>query len=132
MPGNGRQLANLRIDTRGHTKEVQVQWFVDPDWYWAWYDLDGEITSSGTALGFIQKIHELRIDTRGHIVAVGKYDEGDPRWYNLKGSDIGAGGDAAWEGNWVIDLRIDSRGHIIAVGMDGVNAGWYDLDGNPL
>ena len=121
-----KQIRNLRIDTRGHILAVQVVEYPSQDW--VWYDLDGNVLSSGNG-GAVCDIMGLRLDTRGHVVAVlkGLMGDGEYHWYGLGGDDLGI--QALFE--TMYHLRIDSRGHVSAIGLFSMpGTKWYDLNGD--
>jgi len=120
-------LRNLRIDARGHIREVEVyneyhEWPND-----LWFKLDGTLVP-GPANPVVAI--QLRIDARGHVREVGMSlsTEEPPyfllRWYKLDGTWTVM----SWPQLYgVINLRIDARGHVREVQMSNMN--WYKLNG---
>jgi hypothetical protein len=67
-----KALLNLRIDARGHVREVQLSAGV-------WYDLNGGYVATTS---YSDVVKNLRVDARGHIRNVEMYATG---WYDLNG-----------------------------------------------
>ena len=83
---NLQYIVNLRIDARGHIREVQ-EWYdtgrhpLYPDSGAGWYDLDGnELSFESPWPAGRPILHNIRVDARGHIIAV-KMD--NDVWYDL-------------------------------------------------
>ena len=121
-----KNIQNLRIDTRGHILAVQIADLALPDNDWWWYNLDGDVLSSGTGEALKKQVYGLRLDTRGHVVAVLKGDGTYWYWFDLDGNNLGR--QVTFKAMY--HLRIDTRGHVLAIGLfETPDTEWYDLNG---